>query len=577
MCGLVWAAAHNAERTVPEALKRLHYRGYDSFGFACLLDVGIETRRSLEDLREFDEVLPSSAMVLGHTRWATHGEVSLPNCHPHMDSRDRFALAHNGIVENTATLEKGIVSFETSDSALIAKLLASRLDDGESPQKAFLSVVQKLEGRNAVVAMFQNGDVFGYRQGSPLLLVKLSDGIGLASDALAFGEEVEACYPLEESGWFCYSEDELHVYDSDLESPTIQALNWQPVPVHTRELLSGDLQPGAGTYMRHEILEQWRTMARPIPDEVGEAALQNLIRKRRRIIVTGAGGAGIVAQQVAHLIQSRAEYQALAVPAPEIQRYQSFMDDAVLLAVSQSGETADTLCAIEFARRFDVPVVSLVNMPFCSMSRCSDLTFQLGIGPEHCVLSTKSATAQLSFGYWLAGLLKNQQTAFKREVSAVGQLLADQLDEAVFAQFQPVVEHLATQPSLLLLGRSDDFATAQLAALNLKEASYIHAEAFSAGELKHGVIALVEPCTPALLFGLETDAYMKGVASELKSRGAVIISVGSELGDFALPEFGRGHPISAPITGQILAYLLARHRGVDPDRPRNLAKSVTVL
>ncbi len=580
MCGLVWKAGVDCHQQVPQALKRLEYRGYDSFGFASLMDVGIELYHSLDDLREFDEALPESDMVLGHTRWATHGGVNLENCHPHLDSKRRFALAHNGIVENFTELDSDRFS---SDSALLTDLISRELDDSASPQQAFASVIKRLTGRNSLVVMFDDGEVLGYRSGSPLVLAQLSNGIGVASDPHAFGSDVSACCPLLDNMCFSYKFGQLAVYDSGEELGSLgHDPSWVSFNMDSEEPNSLPVSGSPGCDMKREILDQWRTLSMSIPSDEQCSQLRGLLNDKALILVTGAGGAALVAEQIAFLLQTRSGRRALFLSAGEIQRYSAFADDAVLLAISQSGETADTLMALEMAKSWGMAVVSLVNGPFTSMGRASDLSLDLRVGPERCVLSTKSATAQIAFGYWLSTLLsfddeQKLPLTCKSELQQLGSVLCGKLDDAVFAEFDAVADYLMDHHSLFLLGRGEDFATATLGALNLKEASYIHAEAFSAGELKHGVIALVEQGTPVIVFGVDRDPYMSGVVAELKCRGATVISVGSAAGDLTLPEFGDGHPVTAPITCQILAYVFALKRGLDPDRPRNLAKSVTVL
>lgn len=578
MCGLVWMAGQDSAQSVPEALKRLQYRGYDSFGFASLLDVGIESYRSLDDLREYEPDLPASQMVLGHTRWATHGGVSLDNCHPHMDPKQRFALAHNGIVENFTELQAEVGSDVTSDTALLMLCLGQALDAGLEQREAFSAMVTQIRGRNALVVMFANGEVWAYRHGSPLMLVQLESGLGIGSDLPAFADQVRACCPLEDQEIARFSGSDLLVYGGANQlSEEGRSPAWQPVEPFDETYGEQPSHFGAGGYMYREVFEQWRTLSLPIPDTQQQKVLTQLVASRSLILVTGAGGAGLVAEQIAHLLVTRGNCRALAVPVGEIDSYRAFADESLLLAISQSGETADTLCVISRVQSWGVPVMSLVNAPYSSMGRCSELAIEMGIGPEHCVLSTKSATAQIGFGYWLAGFIADGATRFKQELNGLGSALAQQLNHDVLEYYTEVVNYLVQQQSLFLLGRGDYLAAAKLGALNLKEASYIHAEAFSAGELKHGVIALIEPGTPVILFDLESDPYMNGVMAELKCRGAKVITVGSNQGDLSLPEFAGGHPATSPISCQILAYMLALAKGIDPDRPRNLAKSVTVL
>lgn len=571
MCGLVWVSHETAAEIAPAALRRLQYRGYDSFGFAWPDAQGMTGSRSLEDLRDFQQVLPKSSMVLAHTRWATHGTVSLENCHPHRDAAGRFALAHNGIASNHAEFaQQSELPVDVSDTAVLSQYFAALLDQGCTPEAAFDHVVTRLQGRNALVVMMASGEVFAYRSGSPLVLVQLQGGFGLASDVLALGCETIACCPLADHARVVFRDNQILVNE---EVPSWQALQIEQfVPD-----VAVDFAHRAGHFMRQEILEQWRTVTLPVPDSDMTTRLKVLLRGKKRLLITGAGGAGIVAQQIAHLVSVRGKVSALGISACEFAYQKAHSDQACLLAISQSGETADTLVAIEEAKSWGMPVISLVNMPFSTMSQVADLSFELGAGPEQCVLSTKSATAQIAFGYWLAGLLAGAADAANAELRELGVTLSQVLEPGLFDQFQPAVDYLSDRDTLFLLGRGVHFANAQLGALNLKEASYIHAEAFSAGELKHGVLALVESGTPVILFGLDVDPYMQGVAAELRSRGAVILAVGSTAGDIYLPDPGGGHLVGEPITCQILAFLLARRRGLDPDRPRNLAKSVTVL
>lgn len=402
--------------------------------------------------------------------------------------------------------------------------------------------------------------------------MRLEHGLGIASDVLAFPGEVTDCYPLADGECaHCYGKS-LSVFDLNEPNVACSEPSWQSYLDEASQLeafgqVSGVVAPG--THMRSEIFDQWRTLTLPIPDQqTGEKVLE-LLGERQLILVTGAGGAGLVARQIAFFLRTQTNYRALAVSASELAAYEGFAEYAILFALSQSGETADTLCAIEAAQGWGMPNLSLVNVPYSTMTRHADLFIQLGAGPEHCVLSTKSATAQIAFGYWLSGLLCGDSCKPTDTLQGLGSALTNELTEDVFEQFSDVVEYLFERSSVFLLGKGLYHASAELAALNLKEATYIHAEAFCAGDLKHGVIALIESGTPVILFGLGEDPYMDGVAAELKSRGAKIIAIGSEQGNLSLPVFAGGHPVTVQITCQILAYLLALRRAVDPDRPGN--------
>jgi glucosamine--fructose-6-phosphate aminotransferase (isomerizing) len=338
--------------------------------------------------------------------------------------------------------------------------------------------------------------------------------------------------------------------------------------------------------MFKEILEQWRTI--PVQcalDEPEFEVFTDCIRQSGLVLVTGAGGAFYAAKQVAWLLRTIAGIKAMDVAAYEIQSLRSLVTkNDLLLVVSQSGETADSLQAIQTARDWGMKIACLVNMRMSTMTRISDFVFYNRAGAEECVLSTKSATAQITFGYLLANNLINRMPDARRHIDGLSRLLSGELVPSQLGQFQEVAKYLTNFEHLFVLGRGEHFANALIGALNIKEASYLHAEAFSAGELKHGVIALREPGTPVILFMPKDDEYMLGVANEVKARGAYVIAITNEapgsgidtVVDVRLPLAGGGSPLSAIIACQLLAYYIAVGKDLNPDRPRNLAKSVTV-
>ena len=603
MCGIVVVRGQESQKLAVDGLKRLEYRGYDSFGFAYAVPgAGLEVYRSTDFLQPTGVQLPSAQTVVGHTRWATHGAVSIENCHPHLDVTGRFALIHNGVVDNFLKLKQTLIEqghhfHSETDSEVILKLIATNLDQGSSRLAAVAGARQQLQGRNTFVCLFEDGEIIAVKKGSPLVVGRAADQLFIASDILAFGHLGQA--------FVAMGEDQILVADSRGELALFQAgvisadgdslvtgserdlrplaLYWaahenQITGLDEPELLSG--KSGFKHYMLKEIFQQWRTI--PMQGNLIDEALDEfvrLIKQKRLVVVTGAGGAYFTAQQVAWMLRQIGGVPAIAVAAYELRGIKSLVDhNCILLAVSQSGETADTLDAISVAKGWGMVIACVVNMPFSSMSRQADFVFHQGLGPEECVLSTKSASAQVVFGYLLAMLASNQEALCRQTLDQVSHALSIALDEGSSAPFVSAARYLSNQRNVFVLGRDGHFANALIGALNIKEASYLHAEAFSAGELKHGVIALIEAGTPVILFMPAGDSYMQNVAQEVKARGAYLIAIGEgdESCDVILPLFADGALISAMIPCQLLAYYVALERGLNPDRPRNLAKSVTV-
>ncbi|MEO2177808.1 MAG: glutamine--fructose-6-phosphate transaminase (isomerizing) [bacterium] len=604
MCGIVaCSSVDKGQEVVIEALSRMQYRGYDSYGFAYITEAGgLDACRSIDHFEPGLISLPDSRVLLGHTRWATHGGVSVENCHPHSDPLGRFALVHNGIVSNfdslkASLLEQGTQFQTTTDTEVLVHLMSMALEERADRMCALMSLQKMIKGRNTLLFLFADGELLGVRQGSPLVVSEAAVGGGIepdqrkalyvASDILAFGDQTFRSVPLLDGQIVSIKAQNLLIVDP-AGNPV--APHWVETSSISHELKPVDDESSGSGYkhcMLREVLEQWRTIpAQTALDELEFQPFVEVIKGSRQVFVTGAGGASYTARQVGWLLRTIAGIKAMDVAAYDIENIHNLVEeDDVLIVLSQSGETADSLHAIQIARKWGMKIACLVNMPMSTMTRVSDFVFYNHAGPEECVLSTKSASAQIAFGYLLANTLCGNRGKAQQHIDRLSHLLSQQLVVSQLGMYQGTSAYLANQEHLFLLGRGEHFATALIGALNIKEASYLHAEAFSAGELKHGVIALIEPGIPVILFVPEGDTYMLGVANEVKARGAYVIAItdaesGGKFVDSPVDVWitmpGDGSPLSAIIPCQLLAYYVAVSRGLNPDRPRNLAKSVTV-
>lgn len=584
MCGIV--ACSSADEVVSDkcvtGLGRLQYRGYDSFGFAWSHRGEIAVARSLDAFEDMVPVLPAATSVVGHTRWATHGGVSLVNCHPLLAADGEFALVHNGIVENYETLKAGLVDTgrcfnSETDTEVIAGRLEMHLAALGDRRAAMLAAFAEFEGRNTFLVLFKDGEIYGIRQGSPLVLGNAGNTLFLASDVLSFAPWTTTCFALPDACLVRMDKGLCEVFDQRGSPVTVE---WKTYDVER----SDTRLDGYRHYMLKEIMEQWRTVAAQAV--VTDADFDELVRAMAAanlILVTGAGGAYYAARQIAWQLRRVAGVRALDVQAYEFDSLRCFVGPGdLLIAVSQSGETADTLEAVAAAARWGMVIASLVNMPLSSLAALSRHTFSNRSGAEICVLSTKSATAQITFGYLLAHAAAGRMKAARAGIDLLCGSLSRYLVDARLEIARDIAGRLEGTEHLFVLGKDGFYGSALMAALNIKEASYIHAEAFTAGELKHGVLALIEAGTPVILFVAESDPYLLNVAAEVKARGAYLIGVASE--DSALFDAFMQLPdvpaslqaIASIIPCQLLAYFLALQRDRNPDKPRNLAKSVTV-
>ncbi len=606
MCGIIGIlGSDNASPRLLEGLKRLEYRGYDSAGIATLVNGSIDRRRAEGKLFNLADVLDRDPLIgdagIGHTRWATHGIPNESNAHPHVTPR--VAVVHNGIIENFQELRAELVAaghvFESdTDTEAIAVLLTHQINQGASPRDAVARTLPRLQGAFALAIVFagEHDLMVGARRGSPLAIGYGEGEMFIGSDALALAPLTKRICYLDEGDWAVITRDGADIFDED-DNPVLRVI---------RETeLSGALI-GKGNYdhfMQKEIFEQ--------PAVIGDT-LQSFINATTReirlpdfpfdftdiprvtVIACGtACYAGWVAkywlETVAHLpveIDVASEFRYRDAPLPA---------GGVALFVSQSGETADTLAALRHCRAEKQHIVSVVNVGESSIARESDVVLPTLAGPEIGVASTKAFTTQLAVlacltiaaararGVIDAACAAGMAGALTDVPSRMTELLNH--DEAL----REIARDVAKARDVLYLGRGTAFPLAMEGALKLKEISYIHAEGYAAGEMKHGPIALIDEDVPVIVLAPNDALFDKTLSNveEVIARGGKVVFMSNKAGvakladkAFAAVEMPDVDPFVTPllyaIPIQLLAYHTAVVKGTDVDQPRNLAKSVTV-
>ena len=606
MCGIIGAIAN--EHVTPlllSALHRLEYRGYDSAGIATLVDGDIHRRRAEGKLSKLDALIEKNPLQgrigIGHTRWATHGVPNTVNAHPH--ATEEVALVHNGIIENFLPLRAELMSighaFETeTDSEVVLGLIHEYLHQGMSPQGATAEMLKRVDGAFALGIIFAGHDdlLIGARRGCPLVVGYGEGEMFLGSDALALASLTERITYLEEGDWVEVRRDGVSIHET----------TGQIVERQIRVTSLSDADVGKGNYqhfMLKEIYEQpavigdcLHSLFNPVERTVSLPDTSIDFSKISRLNIVACGTsyyAGLVArywfEEIADLpvdIDVASEYRYRKVP----------VQDGVLgLFISQSGETADTLAALRFAREKGQTSLSVVNAVESSMSRESDGVLHTLAGPEIGVASTKAFTTQLVTLASLAIAAGRARGVLERgkEEELASALIEVPSRAAEILNHDEALRNLAEQiyevRDVLYIGRGTSYAVALEGALKLKEISYIHAEAYAAGELKHGPIALIDDGVPVIVIAPSDGLFEKTASNmqEVVARGGRVILMSdadgvSKLGRDAfatvtLPDVSPFvTPILYAIPVQLLAYHVAVLKGTDIDQPRNLAKSVTV-
>jgi glucosamine--fructose-6-phosphate aminotransferase (isomerizing) len=606
MCGIVGILGTGpVAGQIVDALKRLEYRGYDSAGIATL-EAGRLTRRRAEGkLRNLETRLTqaplSGAIGIGHTRWATHGKPNEANAHPH--ASEKLAVVHNGIIENFKSLREELSArghkFETeTDSEVAAFLVTDELAGGKSPIQAVAAALPRMRGAYALAYLFDGEDnlLIGARQGAPLA-VGYGDGeMYLGSDALALAPFTDLVSYLEEGDWVVLTREGALFHDA-----AGKVVTRRKVRSH-----AGSLLIEKGNYrhfMAKEIHEQPEVVGHTLAHyiDMGEQRVRPFAwpvdpAQLSRITICACGTAYMAGLIGKYWIERFARLPVEIDVASEYRYREAPVDPSgVTIVISQSGETADTLASLRYAKEGGSKIVGVVNVPTSSISRLADSLAPTLAGPEIGVASTKAFTCQLavmaaiaiSLGQARGTLDEASAAALVGELIAVPGLLAQAL------KLEPAVEaiahSLAKARDVLYLGRGPAYPLALEGALKLKELSYIHAEGYAAGELKHGPIALIDEAMPVIVIAPRDPVFEKTVSNmqEVAARGGRIILIGDKtaadeasvgLAHFlAMPEMGHEFaPIVYAAIVQMIAYHTAVIMGKDADQPRNLAKSVTV-
>ena len=588
MCGIFGyvGASMDLGPVVLDALRTLEYRGYDSWGVAVGDGSTIRLDKQIGKIGGASVDLPASSIGFGHTRWATHGGVTRANAHPHLDPARQVAIIHNGIVDNFRALrdeliEAGHVFVSETDSEVIAHLVGEQIAAGVDLLGAVATTVARLEGFNAVIAMQPaTGEMVATKNVSPLVVGVGPTGTTLASDALALAPHADRVMFLDDHQIIRLRGSGIELFDGAEITPMKTTF----VPF---DMSGNDSGRGAySTFMAKEMAEQPDVIERLATSaEEPIRALVREIEAASETVLVGCGTAYYAALAGAQLLGEIAGRRMIAISGSEF-RYQAHLlsDHSLVIALSQSGETADLIEAMLSARARGARLAAMVNVRNSTLDRMVDVRVHLGAGPEQCVLSTKAYTAKVAalvmIATALAGGSDDGSPAVRRAAAGMRTVLDD---AATMSTIVDVAERVHRSPHLFVIGRGVNYPTALEAALKIKEVSYIHAEGFAGGELKHGVIALIESGTPCLVIAPDdaTRTDILSGAMELKCRGGHIIGIGSTsdpvFDDFiAVPDVGVGQPLVNVLPAQLLGYHCALKLGYDPDKPRNLAKSVTV-
>lgn len=596
MCGIFAyiGKRKDAPQLILDGLKTLEYRGYDSWGIVAnpssqftvhssLLVVQKQIGKIGNSTLNHELSTMNSGLAIGHTRWATHGGVTVANAHPHLDCKKRLAIVHNGIVENYESLKNDLVKskhlfLSDTDTEVIAHLIEDYLGKN-SLQDAVLKTFNALKGLSAIVVLdSQTNTLIAVKNGSPLIIGIGKDEFFIASDLSAITLHTKDVVFLKDNE-MAVIKDTLTLFSlpkGNKITPKVEKITWK-----TAEVKLGSHKH----FMIKEIFDQPTVIENILHEYASEIEnLAKTIQKFQHVYFIAAGTAYNATLAAVYLL-SQGGIHTEAKVASEFESLMPFMDkNTLIIALSQSGETIDVIEPLSHAQKKGATVAALVNVLGSTIYRMADIKILLGAGPEMAVASTKAYIAKLAIlllvAYQLAGKEKQIQSSAEEAVTEIQEMIQPEF----LSKIKDLVKKLAPAKNIYVIGRGVSYSSALEAALKIKEVSYTHTEGLAGGELKHGTIALIEKGTPCIVFAPMDSTYnsILSNAIEIQSRGGFIIGVSpknSHAFDYWIPvkDLGDASLLTQIVPLQLLAYYLALAKGIkDPDKPRNLAKSVTV-
>jgi len=587
MCSIIGCLTnHDVSDPIVKGLKKMEYRGYDSVGVATNSNSQILLKKGIGKVNAVNLDLKLDTMPgqvgIGHTRWATHGRVNKINAHPHLCSDNSIAVVHNGIIENYVELRKGLESNHSiifkseTDTEVIPNLLGSFLKQTGNIKDALMQTVSKLSGQYSFISLFEDGSLVAARFHEPLIMGIGENECFISSDVLGFIEKTDQVIYLDNEEFVILDEMGYRIYDfyGNPVQHKIVTISKQNNDVNKN---------GYKHFTRKEIFEQPSTILNAVNNTNNDwKKFAEIIQNSSKVYITGSGTSYNVALVAKYLFPMYTTISPETIMSSEMFYSKDRLDEnSVLIAISQSGESADVLEAVAIAKEKGLKVISVVNSLASSLERISDVSLGLYCGTEIGVAATKSFTSQLSIFYKIIELISKQHIVF--DAKKVSKCILEVLDNE--PTIIKVAKEMKNTSDVYILGRGIHYPIAKEGALKIKELSYVHAEGFPTGELKHGPLALMDESSYVIAINPEDNTYQNNLSNiqEVKARGAKIIGISNKNHDLydhwiKIPSVESDilYPIIETIPFQLLAYHMSLEKGEDPDYPRNLAKCVTV-
>jgi len=583
MCSIIGYFGHDeASPILVRGLGRMEYRGYDSVGVITCSDNKLTLKKGVGKVSEVNtnlglDLLHGSTGI-GHTRWATHGKVTDKNAHPHLSNSGKIAIVHNGIIENFEELKsnlqnKGFDFQSETDTEIIANLIQLNFDETSDIKQSIIKTVAQLKGHYSFVVIFEDGTLAAARFHEPLIIGVEKIDYYLSSDVLGFIEKTDDAIYVDNEDFVIVNNGGMHIFDFDGTPVKYQITK---VSKEFADVYKGDY----AHFTLKEISEQPDTILRSENNDQIQQFVDS-IKQAKNLYITGSGTSYNAAEIAKYLMSKCAKIKINTVISSEFPFSPDDIEQgSTLIAISQSGESADVLNAVAIARKSNTNILSIVNHLNSSLSQESSLVIGLNCGPEIGVAATKSFTSQLAILYKITDKLCNGciNPDWEKVSSMVSQILSNH------SKIKEIAKDLKEVSDIYVLGRGIHLPIAREAALKLKELSYIHAEAIAGGELKHGPLALMDSNVYVIIINPNDSTYNDTLnsANEIKARGAKIIGISDKESDVydywvKIPPIAESlYPIIEIIPIQLLAYYSALEKKTNPDYPRNLAKSVTV-